>query len=89
MSATAAVLRMDLMQVPTVGLHFYASCFPIVEVVMLRKSSADVLFRRSFSCLEIFVDQFIRATLLPLKHRLALVSVWPGIVVNLCHVGRS
>ena len=89
MSATAAVLRMELMQVPTVGLHFYASCFPIVEVVMLRKSSADVLFRRSFSCLEIFVGQCIRAILLPLKHRLALVYVWPGIVVNLYHVGRS
>ena len=56
---------------------------------MLLKSSADVLFRRSFSCLEIFVGQFIRAILLPLNLRLALVSVWPGIVVNLCHVGRS
>ena len=88
MSATAAVLRMELMQVPTVGLHFYASCFPIVEVVMLRKSSADVLFRRSFSCLEIFVGQFIRAILLPLNLRLALVSVWPVIAVDLYQVGR-
>ena len=69
-------------------------CFLIIEVVVVTQLTADVLFHvSSFVFNWIGVLRFCwlihSCNTAAFKHWSAVVSVWPGVVVNLYHVGRS
>ena len=69
-------------------------CFLIIEVVVVTQLTADVLFHvSSFVFNWIGVLRFCwlihSCNTAAFKHWSAVVSVWPGVVVNPFHVGRS